>query len=324
MTLIIKHISRKIENTSILFDINLTVNDGECLTLLGPSGCGKSSILRIVAGLDKPDTGAVFLNDRDITHLSPMKRKVGMVFQSYALFPHLTVAQNLSLGLKIRNVSLLDQKYRVSNALEMVQLTDFLNYLPSQLSGGQKQRVALARALLRDPEVFLLDEPMSNLDAKLREEIRPELRKLFFSSNQPVVYVTHDQNEAMAMANRIAILRKGKVEQYGTPQELYETPISTFVASFVGRPKINFLPPESGLIVAIRPEDIFLDPKGFDSKIIYKEWFGSSQLVELDTSRGKLRMVCSGSQQIEGSVKINWLKEKEHYFDEKNGKRVKT
>ena len=262
MTLVLNKISRKIGKLSILSDINITVNNGECLALLGPSGCGKSSILRVIAGLDKADQGSVFLNEVNISNLSPMDRNIGMVFQSYALFPHLTVAQNLSLGLRIRKVSLFDQKYKVSNVLEMVQLTDFSNYRPSQLSGGQKQRVALARALLRDPSLFLLDEPMSNLDAKLREELRPELRRLFFNGNQPVVYVTHDQNEAMAMANRIAILREGRLEQIGTPKDLYHNPASVFVASFIGRPRINFLPPLEGVIIGIRPEDIFLDSQG--------------------------------------------------------------
>ena len=321
MTLVLNKISRKIGKLSILSDINITVNNGECLALLGPSGCGKSSILRVIAGLDKADQGSVFLNEVNISNLSPMDRNIGMVFQSYALFPHLTVAQNLSLGLRIRKVSLFDQKYKVSNVLEMVQLTDFSNYRPSQLSGGQKQRVALARALLRDPSLFLLDEPMSNLDAKLREELRPELRRLFFNGNQPVVYVTHDQNEAMAMANRIAILREGRLEQIGTPKDLYHNPASVFVASFIGRPRINFLPPLEGVIIGIRPEDIFLDSQGIQSRVLHKEWLGSNQIVELETPKGNLRMICSGHEDFGEIISINWDKNKELYFDENTKKR---
>ena len=321
MTLILNKISRKIGKLSILSDINLTVNNGECLALLGPSGCGKSSILRVIAGLDKADQGSVSLNGVNISDLSPMQRNIGMVFQSYALFPHLTVAQNLSLGLRIRKVSPSDQKYRVSNVLEMVQLTEFSSYRPSQLSGGQKQRVALARALLRDPSLFLLDEPMSNLDAKLREDLRPELRRLFFNCNQPVVYVTHDQNEAMAMANRIAILREGRLEQIGTPQDLYHTPASIFVASFIGRPRINFLSPSEGLIIGIRPEDIFLDSQGIQARVLNKEWLGSNQIVELDTPKGNLRMLCSGNEELGESINVKWDKNKELYFDENTKRR---
>ena len=322
MTLVLKNICRKIGKHSILSDINLTVNHGECLALLGPSGCGKSSILRVIAGLDKADKGSVSLDGVDISDLSPMERNIGMVFQSYALFPHLTVAQNLSLGLRIRKVSPSDQKYKVSNVLEMVQLTEFSNHRPSQLSGGQKQRVALARALLRDPSLFLLDEPMSNLDAKLREELRPELRRLFFNCNQPVVYVTHDQNEAMALANRIAILREGRLEQIGTPQDLYHNPASVFVASFIGRPRINFLTTLEGLIIGIRPEDIFLDSRGIQARVLNKEWLGSNQIVELDTPKGNLKMICSGSEELGESINVNWDKNKELYFDENTKKRA--
>ena len=187
MTLKIKNLGRKINKTWIIKNLTLQVNDSECLALLGPSGCGKSSTLRLVAGLDKPSQGKIFINEIDVTNISPVDRRIGMVFQSYALFPHLTVGSNLSLGLKVRGISLKEQTKRVTSVLSLMQIEHLSNRIPAELSGGQRQRVALARALLRDPLIYLLDEPMSNLDAQLREELRPELRNLILKGDQPVL-----------------------------------------------------------------------------------------------------------------------------------------
>lgn len=240
MTLSLINVTKRINRQTILDNITLEVLDKECLAILGPSGCGKSTTLRIIAGLEDLDAGKIYINNKDVTNVSPVKRKVGMVFQSYALFPHLTVKKNLSVGMEVRKINSTEIQNRIMSVLSVMQLDHLANRLPSQLSGGQKQRVALARALLRDPSVYLLDEPMSNLDAQLRDDLRPMLKNVILEGTQPIVYVTHDQQEAMAMANKIAVLNEGKVEQVGTPQELYLKPISKFVAGFIGRPQINF------------------------------------------------------------------------------------
>ena len=225
----------------ILRELNLQVREGECVALLGPSGCGKSTALRLIAGLERQDEGSIELDGARLDTIPAERRRIAMVFQSYALFPHLSVRENLNLGLKIRGVAPAQRQQRINSVLDTVRLREMADRRPQQLSGGQRQRVALARALLRDPRVYLLDEPMSNLDAQLRDELRPELRQLILQGSQPVVYVTHDQQEAMALANRIAVLKGGRIEQIGTPEELYKTPASCFVASFIGRPQINLL-----------------------------------------------------------------------------------
>ena len=324
MSLILRNLGRKINRKWIIRDISLQVNDGECLALLGPSGCGKSSTLRIIAGLDKPNEGSIYLNDENITNTSPVKRRIGMVFQSYALFPHLTVAQNLTLGLKIRNIPRDEQTYRVSNILAIMQLSEYSNRKPSELSGGQRQRIALARALLREPFLYLLDEPMSNLDAQLREELRPELRRLILSGNQPVIYVTHDQHEAMAMANRIAVLKEGRLEQIGSPKDLYQNPSSIFVANFIGRPQINMLPSQSEVIIGIRPEDLYFDSSGIECRLLFKEWLGNNQLLILESKYGLLRMSCDVNQDLPERIIINWNKEKEHKFYTNSGGRLEN
>ena len=202
MSLTLQSVGRRYGDTWILQNLDLEVGSGECLALLGPSGCGKSTALRLIAGLDTPDEGSIRINGEVMNGVPPDRRRVAMVFQSYALFPHLCIRENLNLGLRIRGVSPDDQRRRVASILEVMQLGSLAERRPSELSGGQRQRVALARALLRDPLVYLLDEPMSNLDAQLREELRPELKRLVLQGPQPVVYVTHDQQEAMALADR--------------------------------------------------------------------------------------------------------------------------
>ncbi len=322
MTLVLTKLGRYIGNSWIINDLSFEVKKGECLALLGPSGCGKSSTLRLIAGLDKPTKGSIFINKKNITDVSPVERRISMVFQSYALFPHLSVAGNLSIGLKIRGASDSEITRRVTSTLALMQIQDLAHRKPSELSGGQRQRVALARALLRDPLVYLLDEPMSNLDAQLREELRPELRRLIFHGEQPIVYVTHDQQEAMAMATKIAVLNNGKLEQIGTSKELYKTPNSLFVANFIGRPQINILSPRDGAYLGIRPEDIYFSETGISGKLIYTEWQGDKQLLIFDTARGKLRMLCNGDINVPDSCHLSWSKGKEHHFDKNTGCRI--
>ena len=308
----------------ILRGLNLQVESGECVALLGPSGCGKSTALRLIAGLEAPDEGTIDLDGTSLNRIAAERRRIGMVFQSYALFPHLSVRDNLNLGLRIRGVSKTDRLERIGAVLETVQLAAQAERRPHQLSGGQRQRVALARALLRDPQLYLLDEPMSNLDAQLRDELRPELRRLILQGPQPVLYVTHDQQEAMALANRIAVIRSGRIEQIGTPEELYKTPASSFVAGFIGRPQINLLEDGPGVTVGIRPEDLRFDAEGMPCRIISREWQGSSQLLLLDSPRGVMRMLCAGDAAWDEPIGVRWSKAAEHHFDTSSGQRLQA
>jgi len=323
MTLELKQVGRNINKQWIVKNLTLSVSDDECLALVGPSGCGKSTTLRLIAGLDPVNAGSIHISGRDITTLSPAERSVGMVFQSYALLPHLTVFENLELGLRIRGVSKRERTSNIRQILELVQLWNRANNRPSELSGGQRQRVALARALLREPDVYLLDEPMSNLDAQLREDIRPELRKLVLEQRKPTIYVTHDQHEAMAMAQRIAVLHEGTIEQIDTPYNLYHNPCSLFVARFIGRPQINCLKEDSGLIRAVRPESVHFSESGLSGKLQSREWLGNSQLLFLETQQGVIRMMAPPDQVIPEQIWLTWSTEDEILFNADTGLRLK-
>ena len=322
MTLQLRAINKRFGERQVLHQLDLDVANGECVALLGASGCGKSTALRLIAGLDHPDQGSIRINGAEMVDVSAERRRVGMVFQSYALFPHLNVWDNLELGLRMRGGSAANRDERIRGVLEVLQLSGQARQRPSQLSGGQRQRVALARALLRDPLVYLLDEPMSNLDAQLREDLRPQLRRLMIGGEQPVVYVTHDQQEAMALADRIAVMREGRIEQIGTPRELYLQPASTYVAQFIGRPQMNLLPARDGVITGIRPDDLRLDPAGSPCTILSREWFGANQMLLVRCDRGDLRLVCPGETAIEAEPRISWPSACEHRFDAVSGRRL--
>ncbi|MGG6296719.1 ABC transporter ATP-binding protein [Leptolyngbya sp. AN02str] len=221
--------------------LNLAVESGEFLTLLGPSGCGKSTVLRMIAGLEQPTKGQIFIDGRDVTRLSPSDRNIAMVFQSYALYPHMTVYDNIASGLRLKKVPQEEIKPRIQEVADFLGLHELMNRKPGQLSGGQRQRVAVARTLVRRPSVFLLDEPLSNLDALLRENVRAELKHLFEEQQAPVVYVTHDQVEAMTLSTKVAVLSEGYLQQLDTPDRIYTHPANRFVAGFVGSPQMNFL-----------------------------------------------------------------------------------
>jgi len=238
----LESVTKRFGETVALDNISLKIAEGELFFLLGPSGCGKTTCLRVVAGLYTPDAGRLYFGEREVTNLPPFLRNTGMVFQNYALFPHLTVEKNVEYGLRVRRVSAQERKRKVQRALEMVRMAGTEKKLPHQLSGGQQQRVALARALVIEPDVLLLDEPLSNLDAKLRIEMREEIRRIHRESGVTAIYVTHDQKEALSTADRLAVMRNGKIEQVGTPFEVYRHPQNPFVASFIG--ETNFLPCE--------------------------------------------------------------------------------
>jgi multiple sugar transport system ATP-binding protein len=319
----IEGLSRRLGDRTLLADLNLAVAPGECLALLGPSGCGKTTTLRLLAGLDAASAGRILLDGRDITQQSAGERRVAMVFQSYALYPHLSVADNLALGLRIRGMAPKEREGRIAAVLELLQLGELRLRRPAQLSGGQRQRVALARALLRQPRLVLLDEPMSNLDAQLREELRPELRRLLCGGDQPVVYVTHDQQEAMGMADRIAVLRDGALQQVGSARELYERPANRFVAAFLGRPAINLLPAQGQRQLGLRPEH--LQPVlhgGIAARLQRREWWGNQQLLWLETAQGDLRMLVAADQSLPEQLQLGWRPEHELWFDSHSGERL--
>jgi ABC-type sugar transport system ATPase subunit len=274
--------------------VDLDVADGECLVLLGPSGCGKTTLLRLLAGLDAIDSGAVWIGDRDVTHVAPADRDVAMVFQNYALYPHFSVFDNIAFPLRTRGVAAADIDRRVREAAARVGLADLLARRPAQLSGGQQQRVALARAVVRQPAVYLMDEPLSNLDAQLRLQTRAELKRLHQELGTTTVYVTHDQAEAMTLGTRIAIMRGGAIVQAGSPMELYRRPVDTFVATFLGSPAMNLIEAAdtAAPTVGIRPEDVDVLVTPVDgaqeARATVVERLGNETLVTFDYRRQHL------------------------------------
>jgi len=279
--------------------LNLTVNDGEFLVLVGPSGCGKSTSLRMLAGLEEVDGGAIRIGDRDVTHVAPKDRDIAMVFQSYALYPHMSVAENMGFALKIAGIDKAERDRRVLEAAKLLDLEDYLDRKPKALSGGQRQRVAMGRAIVREPQVFLMDEPLSNLDAKLRVATRTQIAALQRRLGITTVYVTHDQVEAMTMGDRVAVLKDGVLQQVDTPRNLYDNPVNAFVAGFIGSPAMNLLtvpvsngqallgnfkvavPAISGsqVTVGVRPEGFTPSSSGFDVLVEVVEELGSDAFV---------------------------------------------
>ena len=271
-------------------DVSLTIGEGEFVVLVGPSGCGKTTLLRCIGGLETVTAGRIMIGDRDVTKLQPSARDLAMVFQNYALYPHMTVRKNLGYGLRVRKTPKKEIERRVAEAAKLLELDGLLDRRPGQLSGGQQQRVAMGRALVREPAAFLMDEPLSNLDALLRVATRGEILKLQRRLGTTTVYVTHDQVEAMTMGDRIAVMNKGVIQQLGSPQELYEDPKNVFVAGFVGSPPMNLLPAPlveaggGGLTAGFRPEHVHVangssDGASFTAKVENVEYLGDEQLV---------------------------------------------
>jgi multiple sugar transport system ATP-binding protein len=286
-----ENVSKNYDGTVAVSDLSLEVGDGEFIVLVGPSGCGKSTALRMLAGLERISEGRILIGDRVVNNVRPAARDVAMVFQSYALYPHMTVYDNLAFALRNKRLPKREIDERVRRAGEVLQLAELLKRKPKQLSGGQRQRVALGRAIVREPVVFLMDEPLSNLDAKLRVETRAEILKLQQRLATTTVYVTHDQVEAMTMGHRIAVLRDGVLQQVGSPEELYTKPTNVFVAGFIGSPAMNLVPAPivdgggSGVILGFRPEHVRVgggdDGLTFDARVEVVEYLGDEQLVHI-------------------------------------------
>lgn len=275
--------------TQVIPPIDLTLEDGSFSVLVGPSGCGKSTLLRLIAGLEEATSGSVRIGGEDVTRLEPAERGIAMVFQSYALYPHMSVAANIGFALKLAGLPKSEITRRVGQAAEILRLTPYLSRKPRDLSGGQRQRVAIGRAIVRNPKVFLFDEPLSNLDAALRSEMRVELADLHRQLGATMIYVTHDQIEAMTMADKIVVLNGGQVEQSGTPMDLYNRPRTEFVAKFIGSPMMNLIGGAvassfGAELIGIRPEHIHLAEQGWSGKIRHAENYGSDTMVHVELS----------------------------------------
>ena len=312
----------------VLHGVSLEIPDGEFTVFVGPSGCGKSTLLRAIAGLEQISAGSIAIGDRDVTALAPSERDVAMVFQSYALYPHMTVSENMDFGMKINNFPIEERKRRINEASRILQLDDYLQRKPAQLSGGQRQRVAIGRAIVKNPKVFLFDEPLSNLDAKLRVQMRVELEALHRQLNATMIYVTHDQVEAMTMADRIVVLNNGRIEQVGAPMELYHRPRTEFVAGFIGAPSMNFLdvetrdaclfaggapikasaPGKEAVRLGIRPEHIAVTTAGtgdFDATVSLRETLGGDAYLYVRMDGGPTLIVrAEGDTELDAGRRI--------------------
>ena len=340
------------ETVHILKGIDLEIDAGEFLILVGPSGCGKSTLLSMIAGLDHPTRGSIHIGEREVTHLPSKDRDIAMVFQSYALYPNMTVAQNIAFGLEIRKVPKAERKAAVDRVSAMLQIGHLLDRKPGQLSGGQRQRVAMGRALARDPKLFLFDEPLSNLDAKLRVEMRAEIKLLHQRTQTTTVYVTHDQVEAMTLGDRIAVMKDGLVQQFGTPNDIYNHPANRFVAEFIGSPAMNMVDAQrvgqaltahgvelaitdaqraavqahgsAELVYGLRPESIGFAATGLRGKLSMIEPTGPETYATVDTAAGKLTARVPGVLQaaVGDAVHLQWAAEQSHLFDRASGVRV--
>jgi multiple sugar transport system ATP-binding protein len=313
-TVTLDNVSKRFDTTLAVDQVSLQISDGELLVLLGPSGCGKSTILRMIAGLEEITAGTISIAGEPVNEVAPRDRDIAMVFQNYALYPHMTVGKNLEFPLKMRRLGQQEVQQRVQDAAEMLGISELLERKPSQLSGGQQQRVALGRAMVRDPAVFLLDEPLSNLDMQLRGVMRQEILDLHARLGSTMIHVTHDQQEAMVLGDRIAILNNGRLQQLATPLEIYQQPANRFVASFIGSPAINLLPvdgplqqqlaglmqlPEEKLELGFRPERMMIGDQGdlsLSCQVVASQQLGAESILTLQTMDQQVLMRTSQPQ----------------------------
>ncbi len=337
-SIVLDNLTKQYAGAAAIQGVSFTVPAGSFTVLLGPSGCGKSTTLRMIAGLDTPTSGSIRIGDRDVTQLPPAKRRISMVFQSYALFPHLTVRENILFGLKVRKEPAKDFDRRLQRVASLLGLTHLLDRKPSQLSGGQQQRVALGRAVISEAPVCLMDEPLSNLDAQLRHEMRREIRALQQSLGITMVYVTHDQTEAMSMADRVVLLRGGQIEQHDTPDGLYARPASEFAARFIGTPPMNLInlaqqaggtviagtqgpvianAPAGAVKLGVRPEHIRIDGDGIAATVESVEYFGADSIVVCrigDTSGVAVRVGGHLRASAGEPLRLSWPDGQQHFF----------
>jgi len=326
---IIKEYGTGAKAVPVIHNLNAQINDGEFVVIVGPSGCGKSTLLRMVAGLEEVTGGLISIGDRIVNDLEPAERDIAMVFQNYALYPHMSVFDNMAYGLKIAKVSMADIQTRVDKAAGILELRNLLQRKPRELSGGQRQRVAMGRAIVRQPQVFLFDEPLSNLDAKLRAQTRLEIQKLHRELGITSLFVTHDQVEAMTLAQRMIVMNAGVMEQFGTPEEVYNRPASTFVASFIGSPPMNLLHQAPGLpagqILGIRPEHLDLATDGWELKVDTVELLGAERLVHAHLGNQTLTLRLDASMSAPKAGELFHAKPKAgciHHFSAETGKRL--
>ncbi len=325
-----RSVTKRFDATTVVSDFSLLIADGEFMVLVGPSGCGKSTALRMLAGLEDISDGTISIGGRVVNDVAPRDRDIAMVFQNYALYPHMTVRENLGFALRLRGSRRAEIAPAVDTAAEMLGITHLLDRRPRELSGGQRQRVAVGRAIVRKPAVFLFDEPLSNLDAKLRGEMRAEIIKLQQRLGTTTVYVTHDQVEAMTMGHRIAVMRSGRIQQLGTPLEVYEKPANLFVASFIGTPPMNFVPADrlslgpASAIAGIRPEHIVMAGDGLTAKIELVEPLGHATIVHARIGETPLiaalppgRIPAAGE-----TIRLSIQREHVHLFDAASEQRL--
>jgi len=321
----VQNVSKAWGATPAVDDVSFEATAASLLVLLGPSGCGKSTTLRLIAGLEQVTAGRIFIGGTDVTGLPPAQRRIAMVFQSYALFPHLSVAENILFGLRVRKVPAAERARRLIRVAALLGLDGLLQRKPSQLSGGQQQRVALGRAIIAETPVCLMDEPLSNLDAQLRAEMRREIRALQQKLGITMVYVTHDQSEAMSMADQVILMREGHVEQAAAPDEIYARPATTFAAKFIGTPPMNILAngdrPE--LLFGIRPEDVILGDVGLPVRVQASEFLGADTVITCAYGNQTLAARVPGKAGFAAgdAIHVGWPPEHLHFFDAATGKR---
>lgn len=329
-SVVLKNVTKIYDKKRVIDDVDLTINDKEFIVLVGASGCGKSTLLRMIAGLEDITEGEIFIGDKKVNDVQPKDRDIAFVFQSYALYPHMTVRENIAFGLKMRKIDKATIEKKVQEAAEILDLGEYLDRKPKQLSGGQRQRVALGRAIVRNPKVFLMDEPLSNLDAKLRVQMRSEIKKLHEKLQTTFIYVTHDQTEALTMGDRIVVLDKGKIQQAGSPEEIYNNPANTFVAGFVGSPQMNFIdskdfPYETkeDVIIGIRPEKMICGGKiKLTVNIEISELLGSEKIAYFNIGDQKCSAKLPADYDIGKTLELSINPDDLYFFNKENGKRI--
>lgn len=325
---ILKNVKKIYDKKIVINNVDLEIKDKEFVVLVGASGCGKSTILRMIAGLEEITSGEILIGDKKVNDVPPKDRDIAFVFQSYALYPHMTVRENIAFGLKMRKVDKKTIAKKVQEAAEILDLTEYLDRKPKQLSGGQRQRVALGRAIVRNPKVFLMDEPLSNLDAKLRVQMRSEIKKLHEKLQTTFIYVTHDQTEALTMGDRIVVLNNGVIQQVDTPEEIYNNPANTFVAGFIGSPQMNFIEGrelglDPNITYGIRPEKMVCG--GNIKKVVdieITELLGSEKIAYFNIGDKKCSAKLPAEYNLGKTLELS-IKESDLYKFDETGKRIK-